>query len=140
MKKAFLIFAVFFVLKSQAQKHEESAIRNLLFRQTEAWNRGDINGFMQTYWQNDSLMFIGKDGVTWGWENTLEHYKKGYPDKEAMGKLAFDIIQIKKLSEDFFFVVRKWMLKRNAGDVSGHYNLLIKRIKGEWKIISDHSS
>ncbi len=140
MKKAFLIFTVFLVLKSHAQKHEESQIRNLLLRQTEAWNRADINGFMQTYWQNDSIMFIGKAGVTWGWQNTLEHYKKGYPDKDAMGKLAFDIIQIKKLSEEYFFVVGKWMLKRNKDDLSGHYNLLIKRIKGEWKIISDHSS
>jgi len=95
---------------------------------------------MQTYWQNDSLMFIGKDGVTWGWKNTLEHYKKGYPDKETMGQLSFEIILVKKLSKEYFFVVGKWMLKRNAGDVNGHYNLLVKRLNGEWKIIADHSS
>ena len=77
MKKFFLIIAILFVIKSQAQKQDEVELRNLLLRQTETWNRGDINGFMQTYWQNDSLMFIGKDGVTWGWKNTLERYKKG---------------------------------------------------------------
>ena len=140
MKKVFLIFTIFFVFKSQAQKQEESGIRNLLLQQTESWNRGDITGFMQTYWNSDSLMFIGKNGVTWGWKNTLEHYKKGYPDKETMGQLSFEIIQVKKLSEEYFFVVGKWMLKRNKDDLSGHYNLLIKRIKGEWKIIADHSS
>ena len=140
MKKYLLVVALLFVIKSQAQRQEESEIRNLLNRQTDAWNRGDITGFMQTYWQNDSLMFIGKDGVTWGWKNTLEHYKKGYPDKETMGQLSFEIILVKKLSKEYFFVVGKWMLKRNAGDVSGHYNLLVKRIKGEWKIIADHSS
>ena len=140
MKKLFFLFAILFVIKSQAQKHDEGEIRNLLVQQTETWNRGDINGFMQTYWQNDSLMFIGKDGVTWGWKNTLERYKKGYPDKETMGQLSFEVIQMKKLSAEYFFVVGKWMLKRNAGDLSGYYNLLMKRIKGQWKIIADHSS
>ncbi len=140
MKKLFFLVAILFVIKSQAQKHDEGEIRNLLVQQTETWNRGDINGFMQTYWQNDSLMFIGKDGVTWGWKSTLERYKKGYPDKETMGQLSFEVIQMKKLSAEYFFVVGKWMLKRNAGDLSGYYNLLMKRIKGQWKIIADHSS
>lgn len=132
--------AILFVVKSQAQNQDENEIRHLLLQQTEAWNRGDLNGFMQTYWQNDSLMFISKEGVTWGWKNTLERYKKGYPDKETMGLLSFDVVQVKKLSEEFFFVVGKWTLTRNAGDLSGHYNLLMRRIKGEWKIIADHSS
>ena len=64
MKKLFFLVAILFVIKSQAQKDDEGEIRNLLVQQTEAWNRGDISGFMQTYWQNDSLMFIGKDGIT----------------------------------------------------------------------------
>jgi len=140
MKKLFFLVAILFVIKSQAQKDDEGEIRNLLVQQTEAWNRGDISGFMQTYWQNDSLMFIGKDGITWGWKNTLERYKKGYPDKETMGQLSFDVIQVKKLSAEYFFVVGKWMIKRNTGDLRGHYNLLMKRIKGQWKIIADHSS
>jgi|SRR5688500_17493076 len=139
MKKILFLIFLFSVTVSQAQD-DETQIRNLLTRQTEAWNRGDITGFMQTYWQNDSLMFIGKDGVTWGWKNTLEHYKKGYPDKETMGQLSFEIILVKKLSKEYFFVVGKWMLKRNAGNVNGHYNLLVKRLNGEWKIIADHSS
>ena len=139
MKKAFILFFVFCAVVCHGQ-NEEAGIRNLLTRQTEAWNRGDIDGFMQTYWQNDSLMFVGKDAVTWGWKNTLEHYKKAYPDKAAMGQLSFDIVQVKKLSPEYFFVVGKWRLKRQAGNLSGHYNLLIKKINGEWKIIADHSS
>ncbi len=107
MKKALLVLAILFAIKSYAQKQDESEIRGLLFHQTEAWNRGDLEEFMQTYWQNDSLMFIGKDGVTLGWGNTLEHYKKGYPDKTAMGKLSFNIIQVKKISNEYFFVVGK---------------------------------
>ena len=57
-----------------------------------------------------------------------------------MGKLSFDIIMVKKLSNEYYYVVGKWMLKRSIGDLSGHYDLLIRRIRGEWKIVSDHSS
>ncbi len=123
----------------QPNKNEQ-AIRNLLNRQTLAWNRGDVDAFMLDYWKSDSLMFIGKNGVVWGWQNTLNNYKKGYPDTEAMGKLAFDLIQIKKLTRKYYFVVGKWMLHRSGGNLSGHYNLLLRKIKGQWKIVADHSS
>ena len=140
MKKA--LFALFFLfsINVMAQSSEETAIRQLLERQTTTWNRGDVEGFMQTYWQSDSLMFIGKNGVVWGWQQTLNNYKKGYPDTAAMGKLSFDIIQVKPLSAEHYFVVGKWMLKRSIGDVGGHYTLLMRRINGEWKIVADHSS
>ena len=85
-------------------------------------------------------MFIGKSGVTYGWKNTLENYKKNYPDTSAMGKLSFNIITVKKLSGEYYHVVGKWHLKRTIGDLSGHYTLLFKKIKGEWVIVSDHSS
>ena len=123
-----------------AQSQEEKKIRQLLSVQTESWNRGDIEGFMETYWNTDSLMFIGKSGVKRGWEETLNNYKKGYPDATAMGKLSFDIIKIQKLSKKYYYVVGKWMLKRSIGDLSGYYDLLLKKINGKWKIISDHSS
>lgn len=140
MRNALLVLAILWTFVLHAQKTDENLIRNLLSRQTEAWNCGDIDGFMQTYWQSDSLMFVGKEGITWGWQNTLARYKQSYPGKEAMGELSFEIVQIKKLSKEYFFVVGKWILKRNAGDLSGHYNLLVQRIKGKWKIITDHSS
>ena len=95
---------------------------------------------MQTYWKNDSLMFIGKSGVRFGWQETLNNYKKGYPDTTAMGKLAFDIITVKKLSSEYYYVVGKWMLKRTIGDLSGHYDLLLRKINDKWYIIADHSS
>jgi uncharacterized protein (TIGR02246 family) len=140
MKKACFALLFLFSIKAMAQSTEETAIRQLLAQQTTSWNRGDVEGFMQTYWRSDSLMFIGKSGVVWGWQQTLNNYKKGYPDTAAMGKLTFDIIQVKPLSPDHYFVVGKWMLKRSIGDVSGHYTLLLRRIKGEWKIVADHSS
>ncbi len=123
-----------------AQTTDEVSIRKLLSEQTESWNRGDLEGFMKTYWKSDSLMFIGKSGVTYGWNNTLNNYKKGYPDTTAMGKLSFDIISVKPLSEKYYQVVGKWHLKRTIGDLSGHYTLLMEKINGVWVIISDHSS
>jgi hypothetical protein len=123
-----------------AQSKEETAIRKLLNDQTQAWNNGNIEDFMKGYWKNDSLMFIGKSGVTYGWTNTLANYKKGYPDTSIMGKLAFTILKVKKLSKKYFQVVGKWYLKRSIGDVNGHFTLLLRKIKGEWMIVSDHSS
>ena len=140
MKKVLLALFVFSSLLSIAQKGEETKIRQLLAAQTRAWNRGDVESFMQTYWKNDSLMFIGKSGVTRGWQKTLENYKKGYPDTAAMGKLAFDILTVEQLSPASFFVVGKWMLKRTIGDLSGHYTLLLRKINGQWVIVADHSS
>lgn len=119
---------------------QEPEIRALLQKQTEAWNRGDLEGFMEGYWKSDSLMFIGKSGITYGWQKTLDNYKKGYPDKTAMGQLTFTLIQIKRLSGRYYSVVGKWYLKRTIGDIGGHYTLLMKKIDGKWVVVSDHSS
>ncbi len=140
MKKLLFFAFTLSALNSLAQPNDEVAIRSLLYKQTESWNKGDIEGFMQTYWKSDSLMFIGKSGVVWGWQQTLDNYKKGYPDTAAMGQLSFDIIQVKRLSDDHYFVVGKWMLQRTAGNLSGHYTLLLRRMKNGWKIVADHSS
>ena len=122
------------------QDKNARAILKLLDTQTAAWNKGDLQGFMKGYWENDSLRFIGKSGITYGWSNTLANYKRGYPDTAAMGKLQFTILVVKKLSPRYYEVVGKWYLKRSIGDASGHYTLLLRKIKGNWVIISDHSS
>jgi ketosteroid isomerase-like protein len=140
MRRVLLFVLLFTGVAAKAQHKDDAQIRKLLTVQTEAWNRGDIEGFMQTYWKSDSLMFIGKSGVKWGWQETLSNYKKGYPDTTAMGKLSFDILQVKRLSPDYYFVVGKWMLRRSIGDLSGHYNLLMRKIRGRWVIVADHSS
>jgi ketosteroid isomerase-like protein len=140
MRKLFLVFFLLVTIQLFAQSKNELAIRNILDKQTAAWNRGDIDGFMKGYWENDSLMFIGKSGVTYGWTNTLKNYKKGYPDTAAMGKLTFTLIQVKKLSKEYYHFTGKWFLKRSIGDIGGHYTLLFRKINGRWVIVSDHSS
>ena len=110
--------------------------------QTESWNRGDIDGFMETYWKSEKLQFIGSKGVTYGWTNTLNRYKKSYPNKDAMGILSFDIINMDKRSRKVISVVGKWQLKRkdDLGDLEGHFLLILKKIKRKWVIVADHSS
>lgn len=141
MKKIFSFLVFLFLLNHAiSQSKDELAIKNILAQQTTAWNGGDIENFMQPYWHSDSLMFIGKSGITYGWQKTLEKYKTGYPDAAAMGKLDFTILQAKRLSVMYFSVVGKWHLARTAGDLSGYFTLLFKKIKNVWVIIQDHSS
>lgn len=119
---------------------DETAVRNVLAKQNAAWNRGDVDAFMVGYWENDSLMFIGKSGVTYGYKNTLANYKKNYPDTTAMGKLTFTLIQVKRLSPEYYHVTGKYYLTRTIGDASGHFTLVFRKINGKWVVISDHSS
>lgn len=141
MRKFFVLaFLLFPFISNFAQTKDEAAIREVLSTQVSAWNAGNVGEFMQGYWQSDSLMFIGKSGITYGWQQTLENYKKNYPDKAAMGKLTFNLLQFKPLSPFYFFVVGKWHLQRSVGDLEGHFTLLFKKINGKWFIVADHSS
>lgn len=125
--------------KLQAQNADETAIRKLLEDQTTAWNNGSIEDFMKGYWQSDSLMFVGKNGVKYGYETTLENYKKSYPDTTARGKLYFEVLQMKRLSKQYYNVTGKWQLLRSIGDIEGYFTLLFRKINNNWVIIYDHS-
>lgn len=142
MKKILIVsFASILVsIGSFAQSSDEKEILGILERQTQSWNLGDLETFMKGYWENDSLMYIGKAGVTYGYNATLNSYRKNYGDTARMGKLTFQILHLKKLSPDYYFVVGKWFLKRSAGDVGGHYTLIFRKQNGKWEIIADHSS
>ncbi|HYC39716.1 MAG TPA: nuclear transport factor 2 family protein [Chitinophagaceae bacterium] len=140
MRKLLFPILLLVSLAGAAQTAAEKKIRAILARQTAAWNRGDIEGFMKGYWESDSLMFIGQSGITYGWSRTLANYKRTYPDTVAMGQLQFDLISIRRLSPEYYFVVGKWFLKRSIGDLSGHFTLLFRKIGKSWVIISDHSS
>ncbi|MDD2792433.1 MAG: nuclear transport factor 2 family protein [Sediminibacterium sp.] len=142
--KAFTLFAALLLMSNaMAQKNTENPeaiIRQTLAKQTAAWNSGNLEAFMEGYWKNDSLLFVGKNGPTYGYQTTLQNYRKSYPDHATMGKLEFTLLQVRPLSEDTWFVLGKWALTRSAGNVSGHYTLLFKKINGAWVIVADHSS
>lgn len=140
MKSILIVLLTILSFSVFSQSKDEAEVRNLLATQNAAWNRGDVDAFMVGYWENDSLMFIGKSGVTYGYKNTLANYKKNYPDTTAMGKLTFTLIQVKQLSPEYFHVTGKYYLTRTIGDASGHFTLVFRKISGNWVIISDHSS
>lgn len=141
MRNLPLFILTFFIIQhTRAQTVDEQIIRKVLGDQIVAWNNGNIEEFMKGYWNNDSLMFIGKSGVTYGYQNTLMNYKKHYNNADVMGTLSFELIKVQRLSPEYYFIVGKWHLKRNIGDVGGHYNLLFRKINGTWVIVADHSS
>jgi hypothetical protein len=133
-----IIFLIPFLLFSQTK--DEKAILDILDAQTKAWNEGNLEKFMIGYWENDSLMYIGKKGVTYGYQSTLNSYKTNYAGRDNMGMLTFHILHMKPLGKKHYLVVGKWSLKRTVGDVGGHYTLTFEKQKGKWVVIADHSS
>lgn len=119
---------------------QETEIRALMDKQTACWNAGDLECFMSTYHNSDELVFVGSNGPKYGWQVTLNNYKKSYPDKEAMGTLSFELLKFIELGKNHQLVIGKWSLKRRLDNPNGHFSIVFKKIKGEWKIIADHSS
>ena len=142
MKKCFLLFVIagFFATAGSAQTKTQQAIIALLDKQSTAWNAGDLAGFMDGYWRSDSLLFLGKSGATYGWQATLDNYRKGYPDTVAMGKLRFELLRIEPIEKNHVFVVGKWFLTRKIGNLQGAFSIILRKIRGQWVIVSDHSS
>ncbi len=128
--------------RAGAQPAPRAAIAQVMATQTAAWNRGDIPGFMQGYWRSDSLVFIGKNGITYGWQPTLAHYQQSYPDATAMGRLDFSGLRITPLGPDAAEVVGRWHLARPAalGDLQGQFLLVFRRVQGRWVVVADHTS
>jgi ketosteroid isomerase-like protein len=136
---AFLLLTLTTTAFAQPSK-DEASIRSIMANQVDAWNKGNIDAFMKGYWDNDSLVFIGKSGTSYGYRQALANYKKNYSGPDQMGKLFFDLLRVKRLSAEYYFVIGKWFLKRKAGDIGGIYTLLFHKINGQWRIVVDHTS
>jgi beta-aspartyl-peptidase (threonine type) len=123
----------------------ESAITAVITAQAEAWNHGNVQGYMQGYWKSEKLLFVSASGVTRGWQATLERYRQRYPDRAAMGKLVFSDLEITLLGRDAALVLGRWQLQRKregkAETLGGHFTLTLRRFPEEgWRIIADHTS
>ena len=108
--------------------------------QENAWNSGDINSFMQGYIKSDELVFSGKSGPVYGWNETRNRYLKHYPDTQTMGKLKFTVNKIRSVSSDVAFLIGEYYLTRSTEDSYGHFTLFWKKINNKWLIISDHTT
>jgi hypothetical protein len=141
-KNLLLICLLLFTFSSFAQKpSERQAVLDVLARQNKNWNAGNIDAFMEDYWKSDSLMFIGSNGIVYGWKATLDRYHQKYPDRATMGQLKFDIIKTNFHSATTCWVLGKWHLTRpEKGDIGGYFTLVLKKINGKWLIVSDHTS
>src|ERR1700748_1941942 len=138
--KTIIVFFTLLLACYSVFAQDKEAVLKVLDDQQQAWNKGDIDAFMKTYWRSDSLVFVGKDAPVYGWQKTIERYKKAYPDKAAMGQLSFDIKQVKILDDHNAFVLGGWRLKREKDAPGGYFTLWFRKINGEWKIVCDHTS
>ena len=116
---------------------DRQAITDVLYAQQAAWNDGDIERFMQGYWQSPQLRFASGGRIVRGYEPTLERYHARYGNRALMGQLAFDDLEVVQLSADAAVVHGAWRLEREEGSPSGLFTLVFRRIDGAWKIISD---
>ena len=117
-----------------------SAVRAVLDAQRDAWNRGDLEGYMDGYDRSPATEFVGGDTITRGWQTVLERYQRKYDSREKMGVLAFSEIEITVLSKDAALVLGRWRLKRASDEPHGTFSLLFRRKQAGWRIVHDHSS
>ncbi|MCB0395898.1 MAG: nuclear transport factor 2 family protein [Flavobacteriales bacterium] len=144
MKTTFFFLFSLFLFSAQAQSVKQAdadTIKAIMLRQQQAWNRGDMDGFMHGYWESDSLRFLGGSGVRLGYQPTLAGYKEKYPDKSAMGTLTFEFISTEYVGDDRnILMLGKWKLARENDSPGGAFVLLWKKIDGHWVIVLDHTS
>jgi uncharacterized protein (TIGR02246 family) len=117
-----------------------AAVRAVIEAQAAAWNRGDIEGYMDGYARSDETTFVSGDAITRGWQTVLARYKKGYDTREKMGQLAFSELDIKPLGKDTAVVLGRWQLTRAKDTPHGRFTLIFRRTKAGWRIIHDHTS
>lgn len=116
------------------------AVRAVLNKQSEAWNRGDLEGFMDGYERSPDIAFVSGDRVTRGWQTVLDYYKRSYDSREKMGVLTFSELEITSISNDAALVLGRWHLKRAGDEPKGRFTLLLRRTKEGWKVVHDHTS
>ncbi len=142
MKRRLASFVILFIaaLSISAQsKKESAAIRKVMADQAAAWNRGDIEAFMNGYWKSDKLVFVSSK-VTRGWQQTLDNYRKSYPTKEKMGTLTFSDLEITLLSKDAAVVLGSWSLERATDKPGGKFTLIFRKFREGWRIVHDHTT
>jgi ketosteroid isomerase-like protein len=118
----------------------EADIRGLLDRQVAAWNRGDLEGFMQAYWKSDKTAYVGPDGIQRGWRSVLDRYRRTYPYRKAMGKITYSNLKITMLSPDAAMALGHWRLERSGGSLGGVFSLVVRKLPEGWRIVLDHTS
>ena len=135
-----ILAATVFGASPAAAADPAAEIREILHAQQQAWNRGDIDGFMNGYARSRSTIFVSEDTVTRGWQTVRDRYKKKYSDREKMGTLTFSDLEITPLGSNAAIVVGRWQLKRKIDKPHGRFTLVFRRLAEGWRIVHDHTS
>lgn len=117
-----------------------AAVRAVLDAQRDAWNRGDVAGYMDGYARSKHTVFVSGDNVTRGWQTVLERYQKNYNSREKMGTLTFSDLEITPMGNDTAIVLGRWHLQRTNNDPHGRFTLILRRTRQGWRIVHDHTS
>lgn len=135
-------FPIVLPQEKEADQHDQTkkTILALFQKQVQAWNDGDLEKFMETYWKSPHLTFSGGGKTTRGWQQTLDRYRKSYSTKKLMGHLTFSDFEVIVLGPQSALALGKWKLKREQDAPEGNFSVVLKKIKGRWVIIHDHSS
>jgi ketosteroid isomerase-like protein len=143
LQRAIAVTCIITATVSAAATPTESAvaeIRAVLRAQQDAWNRGDIDGFMDGYARSKSTAFVSEDSVKRGWQRVRDRYRKKYSNRTEMGALAFSDLEITLLSSDSAVALGRWKLKRANDQPHGRFTLIFKHLPEGWRIVHDHTS
>ena len=145
MQKSILKLLFFLVInitygQSILSESDKNEIISVLKQQEKFWNKGDIDGFMHGYVKSDYLVFNGSSGPFYGWDSVMNRYIKTYPSKEKMGTLNFKIHNISLITSSVAQLIGRFFLSYPKSEVSGYFTLILIKSKGEWLILSDHTS
>ncbi len=129
-----------FAFAQSKDEKAKMAIQKVMDEQIIAWNKGDVEGFMQGYWKSEELIFVSGDNVRRGWQTVTDNYKKSYNTREKMGVLSFTGLEITILGKDSAKVLGSWKVEHKPKDDQGKFTLIFRKFKEGWRIIHDHTS
>lgn len=135
-----ILFTAIFCAAAEQASDPASEIKSVLIAQQEAWNRGNIDAFMEGYARSPSTVFVSEDEVRRGWQIVRDRYRQKYSDRLKMGTLTFSDIEVTMLSPDAAVVLGGWRLKRENDQPHGCFTLVFKRLPEGWRIVHDHTS
>ena len=135
-----ILMAAFACAAPEQASTSVAEIQSVLTAQQGAWNRGDIDAFMNGYARSESTVFVSQDEVSRGWETVRDRYRVKYSDRTKMGTLSFSEIEVTMLSPDAAVVLGRWRLKRINDEPHGRFTLIFKRLPEGWRIVHDHTS
>jgi len=122
------------------QSLEAEAIRSVLWAQREAWNRGDLNGYMAGCWNDERFISVSDDGITRGWLALRNRFEDAFPDPAAMGHIELEILKLEFLGDDAALVMGSVAMALPAAQGIGSFTLIMRFIDHQWRVAHDHSS